>query len=220
MDFLITGSKAPTSAALSASMHLKNRVLITGQGRSGTSAIASIFFHLGYYMPSAHKLSTLEDSILRQYLKSSDIDAIVDELALRTKSNLCIAWKDPKLFGIAGKELAAALANDFLYVIVFRDPFAIAERNARSMNVDIDVALREASKSNMKLVDFYLSIKDSKPTYLISYEKLVTDRESVIVKLLQFIGVDNPSDAAHTIMEKMQIDHDRYLETANKRSML
>jgi len=29
------------------------KVLITGLGRSGTSAIAAIFHHLGYFMPDA-----------------------------------------------------------------------------------------------------------------------------------------------------------------------
>jgi hypothetical protein len=134
-------------------LKIKHRsVLITGQGRSGTSAVASIFYNLGYYMPSACKLSTLEDEILRQYLSGGNIESIVAELSLRQSQHNLVAWKDPKLYKKYGRELIKLLGKDWVYVIIFRDPYAIAMRNNLSMSYDRDDALLMGAKNNWKLL--------------------------------------------------------------------
>lgn len=168
-----------------------NKILITGQGRSGTSAIASIFYHLGYFMPDALRLSTFEDEGLRRLLAAGNINAVIEELQKRESVHNFLAWKDPKLFGLHGEKLAGKLDADWLYVFVFRDPLSIALRNQMSRGLGLDNELRMAVKYNIKLVDFYLEIKKTNkfPCYLISYEKFILDTEGELTKLLDYLGM-------------------------------
>jgi arabinose-5-phosphate isomerase len=187
------------------------KVLITGQGRGGTSAIASIFYHLGYYMPNGDTYATFEDEKLRQHLASGEVEEVIQELNFRVSQHDLVAWKDPKLFGINGRELSGKISNDWLYVFVFRDPYAITLRKSMSGDSVVDRELLNASKYNRKLVEFYLSVKERNPCYIISYEKLLTDKLNVIGSLCDFLGFPDAMELAESLALKVGGSHTNYL---------
>lgn len=191
------------------------KILITGQGRGGTSAIASIFYHLGYYMPDASQLASMEDRTLQNMLKKDDINGLIQELASRERDWNLVAWKEPKLFSGNGLKLVDSLNKDWTYIIVFRDPYAIAYRNNISMGADIDQALIHAANNNRKLAGFYEKTNNILPCYLVSYEKLITKPDETLGKLLAYLGVSEPHLVLPELIEKLQQDKQRYLSVAD-----
>lgn len=196
------------------------KVLITGLGRSGTSAIASVFNSLGYYMPNAESHSNLEDLRLRDLLSKGYIDEIVLELSERTKMYDLVAWKDPKLYGEKGFQLNNKLDKDWLYILVFRDSYSIALRNNISIGQDLYDGLIKAAKSNLKLAEFYGLIKDKNPTYVISYEKFMMDPKSFLVSLLDFLGLESKNEVVEKILNRALEDHNRYLFDADNKRVI
>ena len=193
------------------------KVIITGPGRSGTSAIAAIFHHLGYFMPDALKLATFEDDHLRRLFNEGDNEAVIIELKKREALHDLIAWKDPKLFGAQGQELASMLNADWLYVFVFRDPLCIALRNNKSRDTEFDDELVSAVKSNVKLAEFYLKVKNLHPTYLISYEKFISDTEVELNALLIHLGLVKKIDLEE-LANKVLSHKQRYLMHSERKS--
>jgi len=165
-------------------------------------------------MPSACTLSTFEDEILREYLSNGNIEAIIAELLLRQSRYNLVAWKDPKLYKKRGRELIKLLSNDWVFIIVFRDPYAITMRNVLSMNYDMDRSLLLAAKNNWKLADFYMTIKDKHTCYLVSYEKLMVNTEATIVEILKFLGVPHANDKAQQLSLALFQAKERYLSDA------
>lgn len=188
-----------------------NKVIITGLGRSGTSAVASIFKFLGYYMPSAGMLATNEDKVLRALLKDGNVAEFVQELNNRAAKNTFVAYKDPKIFGVLGEKVLDAIDNEWLCIIVFRDPVSIAMRNKKSLGVDFDQAFERAVNLQVKLFKFYKRIKQSKPIYLVSYEKLMTNKDAFLEELLSVLGFSFDQDDLDAIKSCLDSDHKRYL---------
>ena len=193
--------------------NIRSKVLITGLGRSGTSLIASIIKSIGYHMPYAYKLATNEDSQLRQLLKNGEIQGIKLELDDRVKKHHFVAWKDPKIFSHNGIELNKILDNEWVYILVFRDPYSIASRNIISQKSDdLDAALYEAAHNQKKLVTFYNLIKIKNPTYLISYEKFLSNKKQEIEKIADFLKININDQHITQILNNAQKDHEKYLK--------
>ena len=195
---------------------LNKNILITGQGRSGTSAVASIFRHLGYFMPEAHKRASNEDGELRKLFLSGQASDVIKELHKRAVDRRLVAWKEPKLFSFRGREVAKEIGSDWRIIIIFRDPYSIALRNSKAMGVNLDDALSDASESNKKLVEFYLDVKNYTQCYLLSYEKLMLNTEMTVAELLNYLGFKASDDLVDYIISEMNKDKKRYLSIVNK----
>ena len=189
-----------------------NKLLITGLGRSGTSAVASAVRSLGYHMPFASKMANNEDFTLRALLEQQDYQGIKLELEARCKTNPLVAWKDPKLFGGIGEKLLEVLDDDWAYLIVFRDPLSVGLRNVKSGGGDLDTALLQAVKNQGKLANFYLKAKQSRRVLLVSYEKLATNFDETIAEITGFLGFKYNKDDIDSLRKSMSADHTRYLQ--------
>lgn len=194
-----------------------SKVLVVGLGRSGTSAIASVLRNCGFLLSESNKLATQEDPELRAYLKDGNIDKFVETLQKRAEKFPLVAYKDPKLFGSYGSDVFHRLGGNWAYVFVFRDPYAIALRNKKSMNLDLDLALEKAISSQKRLFDFYKMVSLVNPVYKISFEKFNTNRREELVQFVSFIGTFGKSkDFIDKLILDLDDDHSRYLKVANK----
>lgn len=165
------------------------KILITGLGRSGTSAIASIVKNLGYFLGENVSHSTGEDFDLRKLLSQGETDSVRSELYRRCEMHDLVAYKDPKLFSLHGEKLLSELTNDWLYIFVFRDIYSISKRNVKSIGANLDQSLISAAHHQTKLVNFYNKAKFSNPTYLVSFEQL-NSIEIFLKDFTSFLGFD------------------------------
>ena len=191
-------------------------VLITGLGRSGTSAIASVLRNAGFYLGDVENISTREDPALREMLRKGQINEILTLLADWAASHPLIAWKEPKLVGNEGRQLVCGLPDDWAVIVVFRDPLARAVRLVTEHGGDLMTTLVESIRLPNKLVQ--LVQETQKTTLLLSYEKHVTkpidvcqDLLSVLVPKLT-LGIDVPA-----LWNKTRMDQSMYQEHAERK---
>jgi len=187
------------------------KLLITGLGRSGTSAVASFVHGLGYHMPFAKELATNEDVKLRTLLEAGDVTSIKKELESRAVKYPLVAWKDPKLFGIVGEKLLDLLDKDWVYLVVFRDPVSVAVRNNKSLGRELDSELLNATTQQLKLALFYIKLKVNRRVHLVSYEKFITVFEKTADDMLSFLGLTCEKDDLANLQLFVRGDHERYL---------
>ncbi len=191
-----------------------SKILITGLGRSGTSAVASIVKNIGYFLGEKVSPLTGEDVELRGLLSLGKTDSVRSELYRRCETYDLVAYKDPKLFSQHGERLLADMANDWLYIFVFRDVLSITRRNVRSIGAEIDEALVSAAHHQLKLINFYNKTKLSNPTYLISFEQL-NSMEGFMREFTNFLGFDLSAQQLRDLSLSVAVDKDKYLSGAN-----
>lgn len=190
-----------------------SKVLITGLGRSGTSAIATLLYHLGYYLGDVSDSSTKEDRELRENLKNNNYEAIIDTLNDRSLMHELIAFKDPKIYSPSHQKLLASLSDEWLIVSVSRDPVAIAQRRVISEKISFEKALSETVDSQMKLMKFMLDVKKS--SIIISYEKFMSYPTQSTNELSKYIKID--STKLPEILSKVFMDQNKYRADASKK---
>lgn len=185
------------------------KVLITGLGRSGTSAVASVFNHIGFYLGDDSEAPIYEDVVLRTAFKEERLSDVRSTLERSGLEHRLVAWKDPKLFSAIGSQLVGELTEDWLMVLVFRDPVATTLRRVFSDKVSFMDTLLSTVRLQEKLVQFGMTVK--KPILFVSYEKLLLYPEQVIGEILGFVDLDpGLSINADDILAKISSDKEAY----------
>jgi hypothetical protein len=187
------------------------KVLVTGLGRSGTSAAASIMFHFGYCLTELPPIRNHEDPHLRDLLKDGKIDEIVGILQNRVANHSHVAWKDPKIYGRSGQNLVGKLADDWLVVVIFRDPIAIAMRRAMSEQAEFSADLARVISGQRKLLDFADGVAKTRAVLYVSYEKMLTDPVGFISEFAEYIDwPHSESSSPEMIWDKAMADRALY----------
>ena len=193
----------------------RKKVLVTGLGRSGTSAVASVLKNIGFYMFDGEPVPSLEDKTLNGLIRSGQIGELVERLEARAASNILAGWKDPKLFSDNGMRLLEALGSEWIYIFVYRDPLSIATRNSITMNVDLEPALEQAIRLQKKLYNFNVLAANRCPTYRVSYEKFATKFEATVLGLTKFLSIPCDVSMIDSIKKSIDADHITYLKNAD-----
>jgi hypothetical protein len=191
------------------------RVLVTGLGRSGTSAVAAMLFHAGFNISgdAIPDEAFFEDEHLRSLLLDSKIDSVEQELTKRAQDHQLVAWKDPKLYSKYGRELLDRLPDDWIVVAVFRDPVAIASRRLSSDQAEFETSLPHVIKFMQKLYGFVAQAQKRKKVICVSYEKLVTEPVKSIQRIFRTLGAELPDEMAASIWGRMRESQQTYLKT-------
>lgn len=191
---------------------IHKKLLLSGLGRSGTSAIASIFKNVGYYVGDVSKVTTNEDKDLQGLLKKVLYADIIAELGIRAEKYSLIAWKDPKLIGQSGLQLIKMLPNDWSVVLTSRDPLAIAMRLATQHGDDILNHLEQVYSAQTKLLTAINSIAP-KSVFVMSYEKFIANPAMTIMGLLADINPDLLGNIdIYKVINNAMADKKKYLE--------
>ena len=191
-----------------------SKILITGLGRSGTSAIASIVKNMGYFLGEAVSPANGEDVYLRRLLACGEVDSVRTELYRRCEKYELVAYKDPKLFSLHGEKLLQELTNDWLCIFVFRDVLSISRRNVKSIGTEVDQSLSSAAHHQLKLINFYNKVKLSNPTYLVSFEQL-NSIETFLNDFSIFLGFDLSGAQLDDLVISVGNDKQKYLSIAD-----
>jgi hypothetical protein len=158
-------------------------VIVLGVARGGTSMVAGALHHLGVSM--GEKLSAVyEDLVLSGAVEQDRIEDIASIIAHRNAAHSIWGWKRPSAIKHA-EAWHGKFRNPF-YVVVFRDLFAIANRNRISMLSDVVVNMRDANRQFKLILDFIAGLKE--PMLLVSYEKAMIDPQYFVSNLRDFVG--------------------------------
>jgi hypothetical protein len=187
----------------------KRQIVVIGAARGGTSLVAGALYHLGVFTGDKSNAPVFEDVLLSEAFESNDLEqakAIVDRY---TEEHDVWAWKRPAALNYLDK-IEAIIPNPF-YIFIFKDIFAIANRNNISMKADIGKGLQNALANYGKIVDFVSNI--DKPVMLVSAEKALQNKESFVNALIEMNKeVEDYSNAKQKAIEFITPNPKDYLD--------
>jgi hypothetical protein len=164
----------------------ESTVIVTGAARGGTSVLAQVLERLGLFLGDTCDPVVVEDTAILHALRSSDMDRLEHIIAERNQRFSQWGFKIPNLYDFLPPAEALRFRNP-RFIIVFRDPLAIARRNELSMFRGPTEALREAGLNVARLTSYAGELTE--PALLVSYEKALQHPEHVIDTIAAFCGL-------------------------------
>lgn len=189
----------------------KRTLIVTGIARSGTSLIATLLKEAGLFMGEFLHDVVNEDAQILELLRHRDT-GMLKEL-IRTRNTMHGQWgfKIPNLHVYLTSAELALFRNPHL-IVIYRDPVAVAVRNALSEYYgELDSMVKTANA--MYGLAQFIQRADC-PVLLLSYEKALSLPNMVIDRVLEFCGV-RLDDAARTrLLLHVQPNRAEYLAAA------
>jgi hypothetical protein len=145
--------------------------------------VAQVLECLGLFLGDSRDPVVVEDTEILRALQQSDMEVLQRIISDRNQRFANWGFKVPNLHYFLPAEERWRFRNP-RYIIVFRDPLAIARRNELSMREDTVKALQDAGRSIMKLTEYACSLEA--PTLLISYEKALQCGELIVEEVGSF----------------------------------
>jgi len=183
-------------------------VVVLGVARGGTTMVASVLQALGVHM--GERLGpVLEDVLLSESVESRNLQQFENLVAKRDAAHQIWGWKRPSAL-----KYTDVWENSFRnphLVVVFRDPFAIANRNRISMLSDVFKNMEGSVKSFQKLIK-YLKYQKS-PILLCSYEKVLSSPENFVMAVDEFLDL-NAKELRSAAVKKINPASKEYLESS------
>ena len=175
---------------------MRRTFVVLGAYRGGTSLVAGLLRIFGIMMGERFDpTNNHEDLDLRQ----APVSKLKELIKQRNEKYDIWGWKDPstidKIYDIIDD-----LRNP-KFIVVFRDPYAIALSEHKYMGADTMAMLERAQKQNQKLVEFARRYS----SYLISYEKLIRHKD--IEGLAKFCGIELTPEIKERALKFIQPEH-------------
>jgi hypothetical protein len=159
-------------------------VIVLGAERGGTSMVAGTLAKLGVYMGEQLR-AIYQDKVLAQCIKDKDKHRAKQVIA--TRNAQYPFWGTKNNFPRLGTWLL--LFRERVYVLVFRDIFATANRRVVSSNLHLLPEMFRVLGFNLLLL--ILLCFSKRPILLVSYEKALSFPEDFVNELSAFLGIDN-----------------------------
>lgn len=161
-------------------------LIVLGAPRGGTSMATGVLHHLGVYMGSDLR-ATFEDSHLSSLILQGRNEELKQAIIERNRIHHDWGCKFPGPSGLKVlPEISAVLRNPF-FLVVYRDVFAIANRNSISASWDLFANMKSTLDYYIELWAFLASNKA--PVMLISYEKAMLNPAMFVEKLSNVLGI-------------------------------
>ncbi len=158
-------------------------VLVLGIGRGGTSMVAGVLAKLGVYM-GEQLSSRYQDSMLLDCINRND----------KRQAKKIIHERNGKypVWGVKKLRLWRwdKLFREPVYVVIFRDIFATANRRVTLFNIELLTEMFKIVGLNFLLLVFLRLSK--RPILIVSYEKALLFPEDFVTGLSLFLGLDDP----------------------------
>ncbi len=181
-------------------------VVVSGVGRSGTTAMIRALYSMG--LPKTGKLTTAtqDDHSIGQHLNAADRGKLVDEVTRRDNLHDCWGFKWPMVF--RDKHLLNVLRNPVM-VLMSRDPVAIARRAAdakRFCRMPVDQWLTQVTDANHDMLRFALH-ETTMPVMLCSYEKLITQPVTCLRHVAKLTGLTYRDASEIRLLDRRYLGH-------------
>ncbi len=173
------------------SLALADKTLIViGIARGGTSLIAGSLEHLGIFTGELSCAPVFEDVKLATAFENNDIEQAKQVIEAYNQQHNVWSFKRPA--SIDYLETLNTLCRNPIYLFVFKDIFAISNRNSISVKQDVVSGLKKAHDDYAKVVDFIAN--NDLNAFLFSYEKVMMDKEFFIDTLVSVIGKERVTE--------------------------
>jgi len=183
-------------------------LVVLGAARGGTSMIAGALHRLG--VPMAERTGVVyEDVPLSEAVEKGDLEALERLIAERNARHPVWGWKRPS--SLRFRERWIGRFRNPHYVAVFRDLFAIANRNRLSMQSEVLQNMRHSQEHFGLLLDFLQA--DAAPVLLVSYEKAMAHPEHFVGALREFVGTGDAAQV-QAALRSIEADSATYLKTS------
>lgn len=187
---------------------LAKTVIVLGAARSGTTMVAAVLQALGVYM--GERLGpVLEDVSLSEAVERRDVARLKDIVAQRDAAHLLWGWKRPSALEYADV-WQGCFRNPYI-IAIFRDPFAIANRNRISMLSEVFHNMERSVAQLGTLVR--LLKKEGGPVLLCSYEKALVLPEPFVRMIEDFLNIDG-SEKREEVIRRINPTSREYLQTS------
>ena len=157
-------------------------VVVLGLNRGGTSAIAQVLTLLGLPMGRHAPAPVYEDRALADAFRAKNWRLLSQLLQAYQAELGCFGWKLPESFTQLPRIERSCLNPR--YVVVYRDIFAIANRQEQVGLHDCSSAMVRSLAGYQTIVEFVA--KSRRPVLHLSYEKLLHHPEVAVRALLDF----------------------------------
>jgi hypothetical protein len=189
----------------------KRTLIVTGIARSGTSLIATLLKEAGLFMGEFLHDVVNEDAQILELLRHRDTGVLKDLIRTRNAMHGQWGFKIPNLHVYLTSSELALFRNPHL-IVIYRDPVAVAVRNALSEYYgELDSMVKTANA--MYGLAQFIQRADC-PVLLLSYEKALSLPNMVIDRVLEFCGM-RLDDAARTrLLLHVQPNRAEYMAAA------
>lgn len=182
-------------------------LIVIGVARGGTSLIAGALSHMGVFMGKAGE-PVFEDVHLAHAFEARRYRQARQIISDYNGSHDIWGFKRPASIRYI-KRLVKSVRHP-VFLIIFKDLFAIANRNKISMKLGIIPGLNKAMKDYNAIVG--LVNKRYGDMYLFSYEKVMNNKMLLIEELAKIAGKECSDDLAQKVMAFIEPDSPHYLK--------
>lgn len=176
-----------------------------GAARGGTSIVASTLVYLGIFMGDGANPPVFEDTRLVDCLEDREaLLRVVEEYNGRFE---CWGFKRPAV--IQHLSTLHPLLQDPVYLFVFRDVLALANRNTISMGSDPVQSMRQALDSYHTVLDFIQQVQPN--GLLLSVEKALVRPADFVDQLVSYLHLKSTAEQRQQALDYIQVDPTLYL---------
>ncbi len=188
-------------------------IIVSGVARSGTTMLAGMLREAGLHMGTFLADVVHEDRQLLAILQSGQRQLLVSAIAERNAAHQDWGFKIPNLHAYLHLADLARFRNPRI-VLIFRDPVAVAVRNAISEMFDEFSTLAETAAAELAVVEFARAADC--PLLLVSYEKALIFPEMLVDAIAAFCSLQPDEAQRARMIELVQPNPDGYLRHARR----
>ena len=183
-------------------------LVVLGTARGGTSAIAGALDRLGVFTGALSAGPVFEDVNLSAAIESGSpgqVRGIIDDYNARHE---IWAYKRPRL--LYHIQDVHPQFRDPVYLVIFRDVFAAAQRTHISGGVNVFLSMKTLLGDNKRILAFLRS--ESPDAILVSYEKLLARPELLVDEVLGLLGRSEDHTARRAAIDFIRPAPEDYLD--------
>jgi hypothetical protein len=187
--------------------------IISGLARSGTTMAAQVLREAGLYLGKHLAELVCEDREMLAVLQSGRVDMLDRAIAARNSQHPDWGFKVPNIHVFLRHADLFRFRNPHL-VLIFRDPLAVAVRNAISEYFDQLTTLSDAVVALNSIVAFVQNTDC--PSLLMSYEKALIFPDEFVVTLTGFCGLSLSAKTRRRAVGLVRPNPETYLRGARR----
>lgn len=184
--------RAPARVAIALPKPDQKTVVVVGSGRGGTSAVAGAVHLLGVRMVEGdYELNSEDYEIVRAYQRNMGLghqraaEEVSKVIADRNRRYDVWGWKDPSA-DLYLESVVTGLRNPH-FIMVFRNPFDVAQSHVATGTPGIEVGLDSALNRYMRYWGLLQKLRC--PTLMVSYERTLSDPRGFVSEACAFLGI-------------------------------
>src|SRR6185437_9469836 len=187
--------------------------IISGLARSGTTMAAQVLREAGLYLGTHLAELVCEDREFLAILHADRQEMLDRAIAARDAKHRDWGFKVPNIHGFLRYTDLSRFRNPHL-VLIFRDPLAVAVRNAISEYFDQLTTLSDAVVALGSVVAFVQNTDC--PSLLMSYEKALIFPDEFVGTLTGFCGLSPDPEARRRVVDLVRPNPETYLRGARR----